>query len=45
VYVKQRKWYDIKNNKVITSDNIEYKGSKAIDDLIFFCRHWLIPEK
>lgn len=45
VYVKQRKWYDTKNNKVITSDNIEYKWSKAIDDLIFFYRHWLIPEK
>lgn len=45
VYVKQRKWYDIKNNKVITSDNIEYKWAKAIDDLIFFYRNWSIPEK
>jgi hypothetical protein len=45
VYVKQRKWYDTKNKKVITTNNVEYKWSKAIDDLIFFCRHWLIPEK
>lgn len=45
IYVKQRKWYDTINKKVITTDNIEYKWSKALDDLIFFYRHWLIPEK
>lgn len=45
IYVKQRKWYDTINKKVITTNNIEYKGSKAIDDLIFFYRNWSIPEK
>jgi hypothetical protein len=36
IFIKKRKWYDSKNKKVITSDNIEFKGSKALEDLIFF---------
>jgi hypothetical protein len=38
IFIKKRKWYDQVNKKVISSDDIEYQGSKALEDFIFFCR-------
>ena len=39
IFIKKRKWYDQVNKKVISSDDIEYRGSKALEDLIFFYRN------
>lgn len=36
IFIKKRKWYDTEAKKVISSDDIEYKGSKALEDIIFF---------
>lgn len=39
IFIKKRKWYDTVNKKVISSNDIEYQGSKALEDLIFFYRN------
>ncbi len=45
IFIKKRKFYDTKNKKVITSDNIEYKGTKVVEDFLFFCKGLIIHEK
>lgn len=45
IFIKKRKWYDTKNKKIITSDNIEYKGTKVIEDFLFFCKELMTHEK
>ncbi len=45
IFIKKRKWYDIKNKKVITSDYIEYKGTKVIEDFLFFCKELTTHER
>jgi hypothetical protein len=45
IFIKKRKWYNTQNKKVITTDDIEYKWSKTIEDLLFFCKELITRER
>jgi len=45
IFIKKRKWHDIKNKKVIKSKNIEYKGTKVVEDYLFFCKELITRER